>query len=218
VWNEEYQKLSAYDKNEFRRIANYLLSRTYMVRYVYQPSQQITVVNPDYQKADRLFAIMRDYFYVTGWKLEKDDNYGIISLINEFDHNRVRIDRFTTLFLYTCRLIYEENREQSGNFHIVKTDTHTVVEKMRMFGLLERGKTTQKERLEAQRTLAHYNIIQKIENAAWSNEGNQILILPSILFIISNQGINSMMTELEELRVESAEQEKQEELDNESND
>ena len=115
MWNEEYQKLSAYDKNEFRRIANYLLSRTYMVRYVYQPSQQITVVNTDYQKADRLFAIMRDYFYMAGWKLEKDDNYGIISLINEFDHNRIRIDRFTTLFLYNCRLIYEK----TGNSPVI---------------------------------------------------------------------------------------------------
>lgn len=45
-----------------------------------------------------------------------------------------------------------------------------------------------------------------------SNEGIRSSILPSILFIISNQGINSMMTELEELRVESAGQEKQIEI------
>jgi hypothetical protein len=114
---------------------------------------------------------MCDYFAVSGWRLEKDDNYGVISLINEFEHNRLRIDRFTTLFLYTCRLMYEEGREQGGSSRIVRTDTGAIIEKMRIFGLLEKGKSTQKERLEAQRTLSHFNIIQKAEPTAWSPEG-----------------------------------------------
>jgi hypothetical protein len=215
MWNEQYEALSTYEKGEFRRLANYLLAHTYMVRYEYQPSQEMTLPNADYQMATRLFSVMRDYFAVTGWQLEKDDNYGIMSLINIYDHNRLRIDRFTTLFLYTCRLIYEEEREQASSFHTVKTDTQTVVEKMRMLALLDKGKTTQKERVEAQRTLAHYNIIQKMESAAWSNDGNQILILPSILSIVSNQGINDMMTDLEELRIEGSDDATQEQEDSE---
>lgn len=207
MWNEDYEALSAYEKGEFRRLANYLLSHTYIVRYEYQPSQQMTLPNSDYTMVVRLFPVMRDYFSVSGWQMEKDDHYGIISLINIFDNNRLRVDRFTTLFLYTCRLIYEEERERANSFHTVKTDTQTVVEKMRMLSLLDRGKTTQKERIEAQRTLAHYNIIQKMESAAWNNDGNQLLILPSILSIISNQSINDMMTELEEMKVEASQEE-----------
>ncbi|WP_309119865.1 DUF4194 domain-containing protein [Paenibacillus sp.] len=200
MWSEKYEALTSYEKGEFRRLANYLLSHTYMVRYEYQPSQQMTLPSYDYQNASRLFGVLRDYFAVTGWRLEKDDHYGIMSLINIYDHNRLRIDRFTTLFLYTCRLIYEEEREQASSFHTVKTETQAVVEKMQMLGLLEKGKTTQKERIDAQRTLAHYNIIQKMDTSAWNSEGNQILILPSILSIVSNQGVNDMMAELEELR------------------
>ncbi len=215
MWNEQYDKLSAYEKGEFRKLANYLLSHTYMVRYEYQPSQQMTLPNPEYQMATKLFSVMQEYFAVTGWQLEKDDRYGILSLINVFDHNRLRIERFTTLFLYTCRLIYEEQREQASSFHTVNTDTQAVIEKMRMLGLLSQGKTTQKERLEAQRTLVHYNIIQKMDTGAWRNEGNQILILPSILCIISNQGINDMMTQLEELRVEDIDMGAQEQEDTE---
>lgn len=200
MWSEDFEKLSAYEKEEFRRISNYLLSHTYMLRYIYDASEQMTLPNSDYRMATRLYSLLFDYFAVTGWRLEKDDNYGMMSLINIFDNNRLRIDRFTTLFLYTCRLIYEEEREHSNNFHIIKTDTQTVVEKMRTLGLLEKGKSTQKERIEAQRTLAHYNIIQKMEKSAWSAEGNQILILPSILMIVSNQGINDMMCQLEEMK------------------
>ena len=202
MWNEIYETLSNYDKGEFRRLSNYLLSHTYIVRDVYKPDKQWTEPNNDYRMVNRMFECMREYFSVSGWKLEKDDNYGVITLINEFDHNRFRADRFTTLFLYTCRLIYEEGREQGDNMHIVRTDTASIVEKMRLLGLLEKGKTTQKERIEAQRTLAHYNIIQKMESAAWSPDGNSLLIFPSILSIISNQGINDMMLELEELRSE----------------
>lgn len=200
MWTENYEKLSAYEKEEFSRIGNYLLSHTYMVRYTYDSAKQMTLPNADYQMATRLYQILKDYFAVTGWRLEKDDNYGMMSLINRYGHNRLRIDRFSTLFLYTCRLIYEEGRQQAVNFNVVKTDTQTVVEKMRTLGLLEKGKTTQKERLEAQRMLAHYNIIQKMEGSAWSAEGNQILILPSILMMVSNQGINDMVLQLEELK------------------
>lgn len=203
MWNEEYEKLSSYEKGEFRRLSNYLLSHTYLVRYEYQSIQQMMMPSSDYTMISRLFPVMREYFSVSGWKLEKEDNCGVMSLINIYDHNRLRVDRFTTLFLYTCRLIYEEHREESGQFHTVRTDTQTVVEKMRMLGLLEKGKTSQKERLDAQRTLAHYNVLQKMDST-WSNEGNRLLILPSILSMVSNQGINDMMIELEEMKTNGA--------------
>ena len=203
MWSEAYEAISNHEKGEFRRLCNYLLSHTYLVRDVYKPDKQWTEPSNDYRMVARLYECMREYFSVSGWRLEKDDNYGVISLINEFDSNRLRMDRFTTLFLYTCRLIYEEGREQGDNLRVVRTDTSAIVEKMRLLGLLDKGKTTKKERIDAQRTCAHFNIIQKTESTAWSPDGNGVLILPSILSIISNQGINDMMRELEELRAEA---------------
>jgi hypothetical protein len=210
MFQKEYEKLNSSEKEDFRRLANYLLSHTYLVRYEYQPSQEMTLPNKDYQAASRFFDALHGYFLLSGWCLEKDDSYGIISLSNIYEHNRLRLDRFTTLFLYTCRLIYEEGREDAGAFHTVKTDTKTVVDKMHYMGLLEKGrsvdkdwgKTTKKERIEAQRTLSHFNIIKKIESSPWDGEGNNILILPSILAIVSNEGINAMYKELEELKSE----------------
>lgn len=200
MWNEAYDKLSSTEKTELRRIANYLLSHTYLVRDIYRPDKEWTEPSPDYRLVSRHSDFLTGYFAVAGWRLEKDDHYGVISLINEYDHNRARIDQFTTLFLYTCRLIYEEGREQGDNLYIVRTETGAIIEKMRTLGLLPGGKSTQKERLEAQRFMAHHNIIQKTEASAWSPEGNSILILPSILSLVSNQGITSLMAELEEFK------------------
>ena len=154
-----------------------------------------------FSRASGLIGTEYTYFEVTGWRLSKDDDYGIVSLISEYDNNRFRLDRFTTLFLYVCRLIYEENRENENSYHVVKTDTSSVVEKMKTLGLLKNGKSTQKERIDAQRTLAHYNIIQKMTSSPWSGEGNDILILPSIMYIISNQSINTMKAQLDEMKL-----------------
>lgn len=202
MWNEKYENLSNYDKGEFRRLVNFLLSHTYLVRDIYRTDKQYMDINPDFRMVSRMFDVMSEYLAVAGWKMEMDDNYGVVSLTNEFDNNRYRdMDRFTTLFLYTCRLIYEENRAEGGNHHIVKTDTSAVVEKMRTLGLLEKGKTTQKDRVNAQRTLARFNIIQKMESSGWSADGNGILIYSSILNIIPNSAINSMYEQLEELKI-----------------
>jgi hypothetical protein len=206
---EEYEKLNSSDKEDFRRLANYLLSHTYMARYEYQPSQRMTLPSRDYQTLSRLFDLFKEYFDLSGWRLEKDDNYGVISLYNYYDHNRFRLDRFTTLFLYVCRLIYEEKREDAGAYKNVMSDTAEVIEKMRTLGLLEKGKsgreTTKKERIDAQRTLAHFNIIRKMETSPWDGEGNKILILPTILSILSNQSINALYGEIEDMRAGAGE-------------
>jgi len=204
MWNEDYEALNNNDKSEFRRIANHLLSHTYLTKYSYEPSKQMTLPNRDYQLATRFFSLLEYYFSVSGWRLDKDDIYGFMSLINIHDNNRFRMDQFTTLFLYTCRLIYEEQREEASSFHTVLTSTHDIIQKMTTLGLLKNGKSTQKERLAAQRALAHFNIIEKMEATAWEPDGNRVLILPSILAIVSNQGINDMMQEMEELRTDAA--------------
>lgn len=210
MWSDKYEKLTSYEKGEFRRIANYLLSHTYLVRFTYNTNEEMTLPNHDYSKLVHLFPVMQEYFEVTGWKLEKDDDYGVVSLISEFNNNKSKLDRFTTLFLYVCRLIYEENRENENSYHIVKTDTATVINKMKTFGLLKSGKTTQKERIDAQRTLAHFNVIQKMESTQWSGDGNNILILPTILYLISNQSINNMTEQLEDMKLIGEESEETE--------
>jgi hypothetical protein len=207
--DEGYGKLNSGDKDDFRRLANYLLSHTYMVRHEYQPSQQMTLPNRDYQTVSRLFDLLREYFELSGWRLEKDDHYGIISLFNIHAHNRLRLDRFTTIFLYICRLIYEEGREDApGTFHMVRTKTREIIERMKTYGLLEKRRTTQKERIDAQRALAHFNIIRRMENS-WDGDGNQILILPSVLSILPNRNINAMKAELEELKISGVEIQKE---------
>jgi len=199
MWQEQYDSLSNYEKGEFRRLGNYLLSHSYIVREDYDITKKMILINEDYRMTSRLFGTMSEYFEIIGWKMVKDDTYGVIAISSQYDNNRLRIDKFTTLFLYTLRLIYEEEREKVNNYNNVRTDTQTIIEKMISFGLIPKGRTTIRERLDAQRALAHYNIIQKLDTT-WKNEGNLLIIHPSILFMIPNDGINRMIEELEDMK------------------
>ena len=199
MWQEQYDALSNYEKGEFRRLGNYLLSHSYIVREGYDITKKMVLTNEDYRLVSRLFSIMSEYFEIIGWKMIKDDTYGVIAIYSLYDNNRLRIDRFTTLFLYTLRLIYEEEREKVNNYNNARTDTQAIIEKMMSFGLIPNGRTTIRERIDAQRALAHYNIIQKLE-PTWRNEGNTLIIHPSILFMIPNDGINRMVDELEDMK------------------
>ena len=40
-----------------------------------------------------------------------------------------------------------------------------------------------------------------MESVQWSGDSNNILILPSILYVISNQSINSMIEQIDEMKL-----------------
>ena len=60
MWSEKYEKLSTYEKTEFRRIGNYLLSHTYMVRFTYDSGEETTLPNADYNMVMRLFEVLQE--------------------------------------------------------------------------------------------------------------------------------------------------------------
>jgi len=205
MWSETYNSLTAYQQGEFRRLCHYLLSHTYIVRKIYRADKQCVETNPNYRTVVSMFQCIREYFAFSGWRLEKDDDYGVISLVSEIEKNNFSADRITTLFLYTCRLFYEEERGSSGTLNIAATDTETVLQKMRLLNIVDAGKPSKTELINAQRTLARFNIIQKTKTGAWSTDGNDFIILPSIISIISNQQLSDMLHELEELKITEAE-------------
>ena len=197
--DEEYKNLSEYEKEEFRKACNTLLSCSYIVKEKYDHSKGITVLNEKYRICKKLLPIIKDYFYYIGWTVELDETYEYISCLNMYQNKRIKFDRFTTLFLYTIRLIFEEEREKASNHKNIITDTTCIIQKMASLGLLENGKSTISERKDAQKLLEHHNIIEKIEST-WLSDGNRLIIHPSILSIITNEDISSMVRELEENR------------------
>lgn len=195
MWAELYDKLTNSEKEEFKRLANYILARSFLLRDVYDAREGIIRVNPEYRFVERHFELFLDYLSYAGWTLMKDSSYGVIVLENAYEYNRIRLDRLTTLILFTFRLIFEEEREKVTLRKEVLTTTGQVVHKMLTLGIAKR-KPPDRDLTSSLRLLAGHNIIQKVDGS-WEEAGTRLLILPSILFIITNQKINELYAALE---------------------
>ena len=192
-----YEKLSMTEKENFARVINQLLSRTFLLVDQYDPEEQVNRVNRDYLFVDRNFGLFRDYLSLAGFTLERDTNYGVIQLVSSYDGNRRRFNKLTTCMVYTLRLMFEEEREADvklGREVIIRTGE--LVHKMVTLGLLKK-KPSNADLHASLRSLAGFRIIEKLDGA-WEEAETRILILPSILFIVSNEQISGLYRLLEE--------------------
>jgi hypothetical protein len=210
MWYEAYEKLTHSEKEEFRRLVNLILSRTFIIRDIYSSKESFMKVNPDYRFIERHFDCFLDYLSFGGWVLSKDSNYGVISLASSYEYNRVRFDKNATLILYTLRLIFEEEREKVVLRNEVLTTISQLVQKMIVLGLMKK-KPSDKDLTDALRLLSQYNILQKLDGS-WEQPETKLLILPSILFIVTNEKISRMYEMLESDEDTTADEEQEQEV------
>lgn len=201
MWQEEYNKLSHSDKEEFSRIVNLLLVKTFVLRDKYSSKDQSSKINHDYRFIERNYDLIRIYLKISGWELQKDNNYGVIALYNYYDLNRTRVDKNTTTMLYLLRLIYEEEREKLSLKKEVLIKVSSVLEKMFSLGLVSR-KPSNKDLAEAFTFLRRFNIIDKI-NGDFTDPDATIIIYPSILFIVPNDKLSEIYDITQEDEVEA---------------
>lgn len=202
-WFELYEKIGVSDKEEFKRLANLLLSKTFIVRDYFDQKEMIMKVSHEYRFFERHFELFAGYLSYSGWEVRKDNQYGVISIENIYDYNRIKLDKFSTLMLYTLRLIFEEERERVTLRNEIATTTVRVIHKMLALNIVKR-RPPYKDIVDSLRLLSNHNIVQKI-SGDWIEEEAKILILPSILFVVSNERISKMHEIIESEEVEDHE-------------
>ncbi|MCH4007467.1 MAG: DUF4194 domain-containing protein [Eubacterium sp.] len=190
IFQEEYEKLSSTEQKAFKEIVNDLLAHTYLLSRDYNFDEDVSTVNPDYIFAERNFEMIQDYLQYAGFQLDKDTTYGVIALSSTLEGNLEHFNKLTTLMTYALRLIYEEEREKLQLINEVFTTVGNLVNKLITLGAIPK-KPANVDMDKALRTLKKYNIIKKVDGA-WSDAKTRILILPSILFIVSNEQISNL--------------------------
>jgi len=203
MFESAFEKLTMTDQERFKRIVNMLLAQTFLLQADTASEDTLRRTNPDYLFAERNFEMLTEYFSYAGFTLEKDSNYGVIALHSSFDFNRKKLDKFTTQTLFTLRLIYDEEREKLSLSKENFTTTGDITHKLMTLGVLSK-KPSNLLLHEALRTLAAFNLISK-NSGAWEEAETAIRILPSILFVISNEQITSIANMMEEENPEESE-------------
>jgi hypothetical protein len=190
MWEAEYAALGEKDREQFTRVVNLLLQKTFLLRDEVDPGTGNMAINRDFRFLERHLSLFREYLRVSGWEIQLDALHGVAALYNRFGYNRRRIDKNTTYFLYVLRLIYEEQMESLSMRREALTTVGAVVEKMFHLGLLEK-KPSDKAMRDSLSFLRGVNIIDRLEGG-WTGPETRLVIYPAIIFLVTNDKINSL--------------------------
>lgn len=174
------------EKAEFARLANYLMSSTYLLR-----DNEQHMVSKDYLFVEHRFELFDDYFSMIGWRIYKDKQYGVIRIENVDGMNKIKLDKLTTVVILAMRIIYEEKRIQASSSNDVCTTVAEVVGKIVNDFSIYKKKPTQLELKDTFRILEGHNLIYRLDES-YADYECRLIILPSILFAVSNEKCRSI--------------------------
>ena len=201
MFSEQFAQLSGSDQTRFAEIVNKILLKGFVVRDIFDSREKIIRVNPDFRFIERQFDLINDYLKFSGWVLNKYLILGVFYLVNTFEDNRIRIDRETSLVLFTLRLIYEDEKEEGGSSSTqsIYMTTPSLIKMMVDHGITMPGKRLTGRLIgKSLRFLNNHNIISKVSGSY--DEGNvSFYILPSIKYAIDNEKIVAMSNALDQL-------------------
>lgn len=197
MYIEEYEKFNSNEKENFKRIINLLLGKTFLVNRIYDYKEERFKFNSDYRFVESNYDIFMSFFEIAGFSLQKDNNYEVIWLENEYDYNKKRLGKSTTLYLYALRLLYDEEREK------VRTTQDVVVEVADLVKILiDTGAITKKpsnvDLKEGLAELIKFNVIQK-KSGNLDEPNSKIIILPSILFALTNDKLTKLSDSIKQI-------------------
>lgn len=190
VREQEWEKMTDKDREQFARVVNLLLQKTFIVRDEVDAKSHGILINKDFRFLERYQTLFADYFRVAGWEIQLDGHRGVAALYNRFGYNHRRLDKAATYILFTLRLIYEEQLEKLALRREASATVGELVEKMFYLGLLDK-KPSDKMLRENLAILKNHNIIDKLDGS-WTSPQTRLIIYPSILLLVSNEKIGEL--------------------------
>lgn len=183
MFEQDYNNLYESEKEEFRRVANYLLSKTFIIRDIYDKQAKKMITSSEFLFMEKYYDIFDNYLSISGWKLNKEPIEGIYYIENIYGQNKAKFDSFTTYILLALMITYEESAPITTLGNSVITTTYDVISKMQILGLITKKPSKEQFRI-AFRRLEQFNIILRL-NTSQDVELWKIMILPSIHHIIN---------------------------------
>ena len=186
MWLDTYNNLTNAEKERFAKLVNYLMNKTYVSREIYETKDKLGKINADYRFIEKYYDLLKVINYV----LKTDEVIGVIYLENEYGYNKLRLDKLTTLVLFTLRTIYDEEKERNATSSVVYITTASLIYKLLELKVVSK-KPTMKDIVDSIRLLVNQNILTKIEGSI-DDSACQLAILPTILLAVSNEKIDAI--------------------------
>lgn len=174
---------SVTQKEKFRVAANKLLNQCFLLKK--EPST----------RNDYIFVLQHkqkfvEYFDLLGYKLLINETQGTIGLLNEFGTGRLRLKKGESILLLIFRLLYIEKRKelsQNNDVVVLMEEVHDKYNLLKITTKPTLDKTTIRESI---RLFKRYNIVKPLDSEVTSGDC-RVMVLPSIMFALSNEDIGS---------------------------
>lgn len=175
----KYEDMMQKDKTEFRRICNRLISNCFICK-------KDAAAKGDYYFVVRYRESFDEYLDILGYRLELNEEYGVIQLVNRENFNHLNLKLFESVILLILRILYDEKKRELSLTDVV-INTGDIQE--RFLSLKIRDKQIDKTVLNnALRLFKRFHIIEPLDKDL-TREDARIIIYDSILMAIRVEDI-----------------------------
>ena len=179
------------EKDEFKRICNRLLSVCFLCR------------NNVTNKSDYYFALkfkdkFANYLGILGYRLDINEEYGVIQLVNMQNYNRLNLKLYESVILLILRILFDEKKRELSASDEVIVNLGDIHDKYLSLKIRDKmlDKTTLRNALSLFR---RFQLIDPLDKD-FNNEESRILIYDSILMAVRVEDIKQAYDKLEVYR------------------
>lgn len=179
------------DKAEFTRICNRLLASCFLCK------------RNETNKADYYFVIkyrekFSDYLSLMGYRLEINEEYGVIQLTNPLHYNRYNLKLFESVILLILRILHDEKKRELSVSDEVIVNVGDIHEKFLSLKIRDKmiDKTTLRNAIS---TFRRFQLVEVLDRDL-TNEDSRILIFDTILLAVRVEDIKQAYEKLEKYR------------------
>lgn len=176
------------DKDEFKRICNRLLSVCFLCKG--------NVTNKfDYYFVLKYREKFADYLGILGYRLDINEEYGVIQLTNMQNYNRLNLKLYESIILLILRILFDEKKRELSASDEVIVNLGDIHDKFLSLKIREKmlDKTTLRNALSLFR---RFQLIETLDKDL-NNEESRILIFDSILMAVKVEDIKQAYDKLE---------------------
>ena len=179
------------DKDEFKRISNRLLSNCFVCKGNQASRSEYYFVLKYREK-------FRDFLEVLGYRLEINEEYGVIQLINPQNYNHLKLKLYESIILLILRILYDEKKRELSAANEVIVNLGDIQDKYLSLKIRDKmiDKTTMRNALSLFR---RFQLIETLDRDL-TNEESRILIYDSILLAVRVEDIRQAYEKLEQYR------------------
>lgn len=175
------------DKDEFKRVCNKLISTCFICKSGENRGDYYFV-----QKYKEKFAA---FLEVLGYRLEINEEYGVIQLTNPQNYNRLNLKLYESIILLILRILYDEKKRELSASDEVIVNLGDIQEKYLSLQIRQKliDKTTMQNALKVFR---RFDLVQLLDRDL-GNEESRVLIHDSILMAVRVEDIKKAYEKLE---------------------